>query len=111
MKLYATTTSERASKGQGGNQFLSIDINDELNQVIAHIYVKDLENGNGEITINNFIRGQHTTDKFRLYSKKIVKAIKGKQKKGDDNTCKICGKKSDFLTRDGKCQKCDDIVA
>jgi hypothetical protein len=26
MKLYATTTSERASKGQGGNNFLNIDI-------------------------------------------------------------------------------------
>jgi len=26
MKLYATTTSERASSGQGGNRFLTIDI-------------------------------------------------------------------------------------
>jgi hypothetical protein len=26
MKLYAQTTSERASKGQGGNQFLNIDL-------------------------------------------------------------------------------------
>lgn len=26
MKLYATTTSERASKGQGGNKTLNIDI-------------------------------------------------------------------------------------
>jgi hypothetical protein len=26
MKLYAKTTSERASKGQGGNKFLNIDI-------------------------------------------------------------------------------------
>ena len=29
MKLYATTTSERASKGQGGNQFLTIEIKAE----------------------------------------------------------------------------------
>lgn len=29
MKLYATTTSERASKGQGGNNYLTIDITDE----------------------------------------------------------------------------------
>lgn len=27
MKLYATVTSERASKGQGGNEYLDIDIN------------------------------------------------------------------------------------
>ena len=26
MKLYATTTSERASKGQGGNKYLDIEI-------------------------------------------------------------------------------------
>ena len=26
MKLYATTTSERATKGQGGNKFLNIKI-------------------------------------------------------------------------------------
>lgn len=26
MKLYATVTSERASKGQGGNKFIDIDI-------------------------------------------------------------------------------------
>lgn len=26
MKLYATVTSERASKGQGGNKYLDIDI-------------------------------------------------------------------------------------
>lgn len=26
MKLYATTTSERASKGQGGNKLLDIDV-------------------------------------------------------------------------------------
>lgn len=26
MKLYATTTSERASKGQGGNKFLTVHL-------------------------------------------------------------------------------------
>jgi len=26
MKLYATVTSERASKGQGGNKFIAIDL-------------------------------------------------------------------------------------
>lgn len=33
MKLYATVTSERASKGQGGNEFIGIDLKDE-NQVV-----------------------------------------------------------------------------
>jgi hypothetical protein len=37
MKLYATTTSERASKGQGGNQFINIDmlVGDKDNQIDA----------------------------------------------------------------------------
>lgn len=38
MKLYATTTSERASKGQGGNE-LVIHINDENKKTVASINV------------------------------------------------------------------------
>lgn len=35
MLLYATTTSERASKGQGGNEYLIIEILDEDKKSIA----------------------------------------------------------------------------
>lgn len=41
MKLYATTTSERASKGQGGNDFLDINITNEHKEIIANIYIKN----------------------------------------------------------------------
>ena len=52
MKLYAKVTSERASKGQGGNKFLSVDFtvgdaiqNDMVLRVIfddrGFIYLKD----------------------------------------------------------------------
>lgn len=37
MKLYATTTSERARKGQGGNDYLNIVIRNEKQQPIAHM--------------------------------------------------------------------------
>lgn len=37
MKLYATTTSERASKGQGGNKYLEIDVYDENQDRITSI--------------------------------------------------------------------------
>jgi len=37
MKLYATTTSERASKGQGGNEYICIDLLDENKEKIAEI--------------------------------------------------------------------------
>ena len=38
MKLYATTTSERASKGQGG-EYLQIDIYNTEKQLIAEVTV------------------------------------------------------------------------
>lgn len=44
MKLYATTTSERASKGQGG-QFLNIVIYDDQKQEIARFVATQEENG------------------------------------------------------------------
>lgn len=36
MKLYAKTTSERASKGQGGNKFLIIVVRNEQQQCVVH---------------------------------------------------------------------------
>lgn len=47
MNLYATTTSERASKGQGGNEYLNIQIYDEFETTLAIISIlptrKDLQ--------------------------------------------------------------------
>ena len=37
MKLYATVTSERATKGQGGNKFLAIQVKDEKEKCILTI--------------------------------------------------------------------------
>ncbi len=45
MKLYATTTSERASKGQGG-KWLKIHIYNDIQQEICRIYVEPTEKGN-----------------------------------------------------------------
>jgi hypothetical protein len=39
MKLYATTTSERASKSQGGNKYLDIRIKDENKQEILTVSI------------------------------------------------------------------------
>ena len=38
MRLYATTTSERASKGQGG-KYLEIEITDEKKRILAIVNV------------------------------------------------------------------------
>lgn len=40
MKLYATTTSERASKGQGGNEFIDIVIFDSQQKPLTKITMK-----------------------------------------------------------------------
>ena len=37
MKLYATTTSERATKGQGGNDYMQINIKDDTEKVFLQI--------------------------------------------------------------------------
>jgi hypothetical protein len=39
MKLYATTTSERASKGQGGNEYLDIEIQDQNRNTILELKI------------------------------------------------------------------------
>lgn len=51
MKLYATTTSERASKGQGGNEYIHITLLDDrknpiffIGYFINKIVVEDLQN-------------------------------------------------------------------
>lgn len=49
MKLYATTTSERASKGQGGNDFIHINVTDDNKELIAQIrfepFIDDIGDG------------------------------------------------------------------
>lgn len=45
MKLYATVTSERATKGQGGNKFLSIDIRDEKKEIIRSMSILPHDEG------------------------------------------------------------------
>ena len=48
MKLYATTTSERASKGQGGNDYLIIDVSGEDQEIFLSIIIKDIVSNTGE---------------------------------------------------------------
>lgn len=75
MKLYATTTSERASTGQGGNNYLSIAIQDESQRVQLHIMVIN-DNGTVTATIKDI-------DEMRPNAFKKVWQIKGKRQKGE----------------------------
>ena len=50
MKLYAKTTSERASKGQGGNEYLDIDITvGENREILAKLTVREADYLGGDI--------------------------------------------------------------
>ncbi len=78
MKLYATTTSERASKGQGGNEFLEIVITDkDKNTIIKLLIIPD------EYIFRASLK---TSDK--VYLDKIGD-IKGKSQKGEKSYCEI----------------------
>lgn len=46
MKLYATVTSERATKGQGGNDFLDVFLTVERDAISAgHVYIQSEGDG------------------------------------------------------------------
>lgn len=68
MKLYATTTSERASKGQGGNEYLEIDIQDEKERIVCSILVLPKEKDKLDNKTRIFIKhnsGAYVIDEFR----------------------------------------------
>lgn len=88
MKLYATTTSERASKGQGGN--------DHLNIIIT---VKD---GNNLVELADLWVQETATD-FEVIDNKTCAVIKqlikfesneakGKKQKDEKKICRHCGR-------------------
>lgn len=98
MKLYATTTSERASKGQGGNKFIRIQLTagDAVNQVdmgmIEMLYM-DLK---GSLNTSDCVEIRYFKPKESGYHVIYDKEIpKGKKKKDE------C---------DGKHDTCEDIV-
>ena len=62
MLLYATTTSERASKGQGGNEFLNVGIFiTDKNQPAYRVIIKPLEDGSIITKLESFHFGKWST--------------------------------------------------
>ena len=84
MKLYATTTSERAWKGQGGNKYLSIEIKTDktiLTACFIEVIEKDEDNLYIKITGNGELRNGKTYTIPKEYIK--ISEIKGNKKKDD----------------------------
>lgn len=93
MKLYATITSERATKGQGGNEYLDIVIKSKLGKkdtpyLIATLQVIPVPTVNSE-TIRLFIKRK---DCWEWIATEEMKETKAKRQKGEstceNGTCK-----------------------
>lgn len=120
MKLYATTTSERASKGQGGNEFLNIELTAEIGGervVIITIKARHNKTKEGEYCgsfdfeietpkysgIGRYINCSDTSNLYSLEDRtkgKKLKTAKGKE-------CDECGRylsDLDYANNNGKCQ-------
>lgn len=89
MKLYATTTSERASKGQGGKE-IHFSLQDENQNCVMEMFI-EVEKRN--IIVRDFWAGDMNTEEIENFFKK------GNQQK--DEICSVC--------KDVKCKNHDCI--
>lgn len=102
MKLYATITSERATKGQGGNNFInySLKIGNKENPIEVFTLQAKYENGSVKIGWWYLPGGQ--IGKTELLFPNELK--KGKRQKGEITSCPICKTKYDAI---GRCKCCN----
>lgn len=89
MKLYATTTSERATKGQGGNEYIHITLKDENQEPIFFIgywghtlVIEDIKTG---------------IELYRIETK-------GKKKTGE------CEHDKPYYDYGARCSKCNKLI-
>ena len=86
MKLYATVTSERASKGQGG-EYLDIEIKNEDKMCVAVVKVRPDRLNGQSITIWHDGKTDVSTHKDSAWNREIYdspyQVAKGEKKKGE----------------------------
>ena len=109
MKLYATITSERATKGQGG-KWLKIEILDENKKHlgIINVFPQDKDNPYGLISYKWFVG---TSEGWQVRSEGILEAKdtevqdkRGEQQRSEN--CPFCGthlKLTDYMCPNDKC--------
>lgn len=87
MKLYATATSERASKGQGGNDYIDIDLQGEGGELVARFVF--MINGAEDIDKKHYILvqdpniGAYEKMRVALAPKNYKATLKGEKQKGE----------------------------
>ena len=89
MILYATTTSERASKGQGGNEYIIIDLNVYHEQIgqLELLYKPDSKDGcdTDEWVLQYRPYGSAEDRDWTIIAQgNVIPARKGEKQKGND---------------------------
>jgi len=107
MKLYATVSSERATKGQGGNKHLEIII---MAQELEGIPTRqDLFRLSMEINDNKRLTAKiwdySEGDEMLLYPRHISTPTKGEQQKGEKK-CSHCGAITKTSLEGWHCSNC-----
>jgi lipopolysaccharide export LptBFGC system permease protein LptF len=108
MKLYATVTSERASKGQGGNKYLLNSINITSDTVPDYLVSVKNNEKDGQIVIRVSKRKLFTKEDYEVVYKDIiytdysgVEGTKGEKQKAE------CGHHYNYIgNTDTLCDKC-----
>lgn len=90
MKLYATVSSERATKGQGG-EYLDIELKDEEGICFATVKVRADRQDGHSVTIWHDQETDVRAHKDSAWNKEIYDYRKGKRQKGE--TCEAHGLK------------------
>jgi hypothetical protein len=89
MKLYATVTSERASKGQGGNKYVYADFSVDHERVgEVELYLSDDGEWNLKFRANELM----DWDIIRRGNIDIIETRKGEKQKGEIKASDVCPK-------------------
>lgn len=84
MKLYAKTRSERAEKGQGGNEFIEVKLTVQIAQSTHEIGILRLipQGDDYVLALDRSSFGRDPKESCRVYEEFIT--LKGEKKKGDN---------------------------
>lgn len=103
MKLYATVTSERASKSQGGNERVDIELSvgsRDNSRLIAMIHLV-ADGDDYQLFWDDAERDECPPVRDTLKTGKLIEKPKGKKQKGED--CRTC---DGGANRFGNCPDC-----
>lgn len=93
MKLYATVTSERATKGQGGNEYISIKL-EGINKKYLGNLTLIIQEGQYELLLDNY------TDIIFIGFPQGEGITKAKSQKGEDR-CWLCSENPETCKHQG----------